>query len=108
MCAYRGICRGQRFPNASPPPPHTHTHPVRCTWPAGYLSNADIAVAVTGLCLQFSTLVWLVAAAIGEATTTRIANALGEVGGPLGGEGLEVVWGALPCQCKYVCIALSS
>ncbi|KAG2451395.1 hypothetical protein HYH02_003996 [Chlamydomonas schloesseri] len=44
---------------------------------SGQLDNADVAVGVTGLCLQFSTLVWLSAASISSATATRIANALG-------------------------------
>lgn len=44
---------------------------------SGKLDNADVAVGVTGLCLQFSTLVWLSAASISSATATRIANALG-------------------------------
>ncbi len=38
------------------------------------LDNADVAVGVTGLALQFSTLVWLAAASIGSATSTRVAN----------------------------------
>ncbi len=47
---------------------------------SGRLPNAEVAVGVTGLCLQFSTLVWLSASAISSATTTRVANALGKVG----------------------------
>ncbi|KAG2485830.1 hypothetical protein HYH03_015413 [Edaphochlamys debaryana] len=45
---------------------------------SGNMENADVAVGVTGLCLQFSTLVWLSAASISSATSTRIANALGK------------------------------
>ncbi|KXZ41992.1 hypothetical protein GPECTOR_228g509 [Gonium pectorale] len=45
---------------------------------SGHLPNPDVAVGVTGLCLQFSTLVWLTAASISSATATRIANALGK------------------------------
>lgn len=36
-----------------------------------------MAVGVTGLALQFSTFVWLAAASIGSATSTRVANKLG-------------------------------
>jgi Na+-driven multidrug efflux pump len=41
---------------------------------SGMLKNADVAVGVTGLSLQFSTFVWLAAASIGSATSTRVAN----------------------------------
>ncbi len=41
---------------------------------SGMLDNAEVAVGVTGLALQFSTLVWLAAASIGSATSTRVAN----------------------------------
>ncbi|KAL6750422.1 MATE efflux family protein [Haematococcus lacustris] len=41
------------------------------------LDNAEVAVGVTGLALQFSTLVWLAAASLGSATSTRVAIELG-------------------------------
>lgn len=44
---------------------------------SGLLPNADVAVGVTGLALQFSTTVWLAAASIGSATSTRVANKVG-------------------------------
>ena len=52
---------------------HTHTHTN-----VGRLPNADVAVGVTGLCLQFSTLVWLAAGALGSATCTRVSNKVGQ------------------------------
>ncbi|MEW5304049.1 MAG: hypothetical protein WDW36_006684 [Sanguina aurantia] len=45
---------------------------------AGMLENAQVAVGAMGVCLQFSTLVWLAAASVGSSTATLIANALGE------------------------------
>ncbi|GFR52996.1 hypothetical protein Agub_g15687, partial [Astrephomene gubernaculifera] len=38
----------------------------------------QVALAVCGLCMQASTLVWLGGAALGTATATRVANALGQ------------------------------
>lgn len=62
---------------------------------SGRLPNAEVAVGVTGLCLQFSTLVWLSASAISSATTTRVANALGKVGCLDQWPGATRVWGAV-------------
>ncbi|GFR46409.1 hypothetical protein Agub_g7991, partial [Astrephomene gubernaculifera] len=45
---------------------------------SGHLPHPEIAVGVTGLCLQLSTLVWICAAAVGAATTTRVSNTLGQ------------------------------
>jgi hypothetical protein len=46
---------------------------------SGRLPSPEAAVGVTGLLLQVSTLVWLTAASISSATSSRIANALGRV-----------------------------
>lgn len=43
------------------------------------MKDAELMVGVTGLCLQFSTLVWTAASCIASAAGTRIANALGRV-----------------------------
>ncbi|GLI58905.1 hypothetical protein VaNZ11_000687 [Volvox africanus] len=45
---------------------------------SGNLDHPEVAVGVTGLCMQFSTLVWLSAASISSATCTRIAISLGK------------------------------
>ncbi|GLC44103.1 hypothetical protein PLESTB_000929000 [Pleodorina starrii] len=54
---------------------------------SGTLPQPEVAVGVTGLCLQLSTLVWLSASSVSSATSTRIANALGK-GDPGGAQRL--------------------
>jgi len=44
---------------------------------AGTLDNAELAVGVTGITLQFSTFVWLVAASFASATSFTVGNKLG-------------------------------
>lgn len=59
-------------------------------WVAGTLPNAEVAVGVTGLTLQFSTFVWITAASFASATSFTVAN---KVGG----------WGLVGCQCCPAC-----
>lgn len=44
---------------------------------AGWLPNAEVAVAVTGLSTQIQAIPWILCYSLGTATATRVAQALG-------------------------------